>query len=191
MDVCGVKAEIVKELHPAAQAAGIRYVGTHPMAGSEFSGFAHASAHLFDRASFIVTPIDETHPQALETVVSLATSMGFARIVTSTPQEHDRIIAFTSQLAHVVSSAYIKSSTLPKQSGFSAGSFQDLTRVAKLNEDMWTSLFFFNRQPLLEELSELIGHLEEFKTALQNEDREGMRSLLRDGRIRKEQSSRS
>ena len=115
--------------------------------------------------------------------------MGFAKCVVSTPEEHDRIIAFTSQLAHVVSSAYIKSPSLLKQAGFSAGSFKDLTRVAKLNEDMWTTLFMMNKQPLLNEINHIIKSLEDYRDAIENDDSAQLHDLLKEGRELKEISN--
>lgn len=188
MDVCGIKTEIVAAADGLLREQGVRFVGTHPMAGREFSGYAYAQDTLFDHASFIITPSEQTGQEELETVVSLAEAMRFERVVVATPEEHDRIIAFTSQLAHVVSNAYIKSPTAQYQMGFSAGSFLDLTRVAKLNEDMWTDLFMMNGEPLLYELDTIIGHLEEYRDALRAGDHEKLRQLLKQGRILKEKS---
>lgn len=187
-DICGVKQAIVDALEPLFLPTGVRYVGTHPMAGREFSGFAYADDRIFQGASFILTPTAKTCPLALHTLHDLAESLGFGRIVTSTPADHDKSIAFTSQLAHVVSNAYIKSPTLWNESGFSAGSFQDLTRVAKLNEEMWSTLFLLNRPALLFELDTIIGHLQEYRAALADGDKDTLRELLKDGRIRKEMS---
>lgn len=191
MDVCGIKTAIVAPAEEALREYGVRFVGTHPMAGREFSGYAYAQDTLFDHASFIITPSEHTDREALELVVSLAEGMRFERVVISSAQEHDRIIAFTSQLAHVVSNAYIKSPTAQDQMGFSAGSFLDLTRVAKLNEDMWTDLFMMNREPLLFELDTIITHLSEYRDSLRAEDSERLHRLLRDGRILKEKSLES
>ena len=171
--------------------AGVRFVGCHPMAGREFSGFDHSLDNLFDKASFIMTPTDQTPMSAVREVSDLAYEIGFAKCVISTPEEHDRIIAFTSQLAHIVSSAYVKSPSLMKQAGFSAGSFRDLTRVAKLNEDMWTSLFLLNREPLIDEISHIISCLEDYRDALSSQDAERLKALLREGRILKEKSNAS
>ena len=156
MDVCGVKGAVVSAAAGPLKEAGVRFVGCHPMAGREFSGFDYAKDDLFDGASFILTPTRETDPAAVETLRALALDLGFGKAVVSTPEDHDRIIAATSQLAHVASNAYIKSPTLRHQAGFSAGSYLDLTRVAKLSEDMWTSLFLLNRDALLYEVDTLI-----------------------------------
>ncbi len=188
MDVCGIKTAVVDAVAASLQERGVRFVGTHPMAGREFSGYDYALSDLFEHASFIITPTDATDQEALETVVSLAEGMRFERVVVSSPENHDRIIAFTSQLAHVVSNAYIKSPSAQDQMGFSAGSFLDLTRVAKLNENMWTDLFLMNKEPLLYELDTIIAHLCEYRDAMRADDSEALRALLRDGRIRKEKS---
>ena len=153
------------------------------MAGREFSGYAYSLSDLYKNASFIMTPED-----AVSTLEKLVLDLGFGKVVKTTPREHDEIIAYTSQLAHIVSSAYIKSPTLQKEVGFSAGSFKDLTRVAKLNEDMWTSLFIKNKEPLIFEIKEITERLSEYLNALENEDSALMRELLKNGRILKEKS---
>lgn len=188
MDICGVKESIVGHAEDILGEKGARYVGAHPMAGREFSGFAYSSANLFDGASFLLTPTSRTDPQAVDVARALAESIGFGRVILTTPADHDKNIAFTSQLAHVVSNAYIKSPTLLHERGFSAGSFQDLTRVAKLNENMWSDLFLRNRGNLLFEIDTLMAHLAEYRTALAEEDRAALEALLRTGRERKERS---
>lgn len=188
MDTCGVKESILDGIGSCLEEHGVPFVGCHPMAGREFSGFDYALDNLFDQASFILTPVESTPPHAVELVEQFARELHFPHIVRSTPTEHDRVIAFTSQLAHVVSNAYVKSPVLGYQCGFSAGSFLDLTRVAKLNEAMWTDLFLFNRTSLLAELDNLIFHLEEYRGALEQNDHDRLLRLLRDGRILKEES---
>lgn len=185
-DVCGVKAAVVHAAAGPLREAGVRFVGCHPMAGREFSGFDYAREDLFDGASFILTPVEDTDPSAVAELAALARSIGFGRTVTASPEEHDRIIAATSQLAHVVSNAYMKSPTLREEAGFSAGSYLDLTRVAKLSEEMWTSLFLLNKEPLLYELDTIIGHLARYRDALAAEDADLLRALLRKGRELKE-----
>lgn len=187
MDVCGVKGAVVSAAAGPLKEAGVRFVGCHPMAGREFSGFDYAKDDLFDGASFILTPTRETDPAAVETLRALALDLGFGKAVVSTPEEHDRIIAATSQLAHVASNAYIKSPTLRHQAGFSAGSYLDLTRVAKLSEDMWTSLFLLNRDALLYEVDTLIGSLAQYRDALSAGDAPRLKALLREGRELKEE----
>ncbi len=186
IDVCGVKREIVDKVEAPLREQGVEFVGCHPMAGREFSGFEYSVDNLFERASFIMTPTDFTSMRAVREISTLAYDMGFARVVMSTPQEHDRIIAFTSQLAHIVSSAYVKSPNLMRQSGFSAGSFMDLTRVAKLNEDMWTELFLMNGEDLTFEIDQIIKHLTEYRNCIEQSDAKTLNTLLREGRELKE-----
>ena len=185
-DVCGVKAAVVEAVSGPLAEAGVRFVGCHPMAGREFSGFDYAKEDLFDGASFILTPVAETDPAAVEALSAFARSIGFGQTVTASPEEHDAVIAATSQLAHVVSNAYIKSPTLRREAGFSAGSYLDLTRVAKLNEEMWTSLFLLNKAPLLYELDTILTHLAQYRDALAAGDANSLRALLREGRELKE-----
>lgn len=185
-DVCGVKTRIVNEMSLMCRSHNLRYVGTHPMAGREFGGYDHSVENLYDNRSFIITPVDDTDTDALETVKSLAVSAGFGKIVTASPAEHDKTIAYTSQLAHIVSSAYVKSPSIENEAGFTAGSFQDMTRIATVNEHMWTDLFMQNREPLLAELDTLINNLGKYKEALKNSDANTMTELLREGRLIKE-----
>lgn len=189
IDSCGIKQAIVDGCENVLKECGVNFIGCHPMAGREFSGFDYAVDNLFDKASFIITKTENTDEMSLETIKKLAIEIGFRKVVVSNPQEHDRVIAFTSQLAHIVSSAYVKSPSLFNQSGFSAGSFKDLTRVAKLNEDMWTSLFLLNKEPLVDEISHIINRLSEYKVALENDDAKTLHALLKDGRILKEKSN--
>lgn len=185
-DMCGIKANIVARMSDAAIQAGIRYVGAHPMAGREFGGYDYAIGNLYENASFIVTPVDDTDTDALNTVTELAKEVGFTKIIRTSPAQHDKTIAYTSQLAHIVSSAYVKSPSIKNESGFTAGSFQDMTRIATLNENMWTELFMQNRQPLLEELTTLISHLSQYRDALLSSDSITLKELLRQGRLIKE-----
>ena len=161
VDLCGVKRAVVRELAPVAEQYGFAYIGGHPMADKR------------------------TDMQLLETLKAFFLDIGFASLTFSDPEEHDRIIAFTSQLAHIVSSAYVKSPEAQKRRGFSAGSFQDMTRVARLDEDMWTELFLDDADYLTDELDILIGHLQEYADALKSKDAERLRALLRDGREKK------
>lgn len=155
------------------------------MAGREVSGFVNSRADLFDGASMILTPDSRSSPTMLETLKNFFLDIGFGHITYTTPEEHDRIIALTSQLAHIVSNAYVKSPEAQKRRGFSAGSFKDLTRVARLDEDMWTELFLANTDNLIYQLEFLIKSLGEYLDALRAGDAERLRGLLRDGRLMK------
>lgn len=188
IDAGGVKESIVSAVNDVLRERGVTFIGAHPMAGREFSGFAYSLPDLYKGASLILTPVGDVPEEAKKTVEQLARDLKFGRIVYTTPQEHDKTIAFTSQLAHVVSSAYIKSPTVKNESGFSAGSFKDLTRVAKLNEDMWTELFMMNKPALLFEIDNIIQELQNYRNALTEGDAQTMHDLLRDGRELKEWS---
>ncbi len=188
IDTCGIKKAIVDSVTPVLKKRNVTFIGCHPMAGREFSGFEYSLDDLFDNASFIITPSPDVSQAQLNLLEDLAYSMHFKKVVFATPEEHDQIIAFTSQLAHVVSNAYIKSPTHQKQLGFSAGSFQDLTRVAKLNEVMWTPLFMMNKDPLCFEIDYIIDRLKEYRDAMQSGDSERLKELLREGRILKEET---
>ena len=185
VDLCGVKRAVVEALAPIAEAHGFAYIGGHPMAGKERGGFTAASDDLYVGASMILTPDKRTDMMLLETLKAFFLDIGFAGLTFSTPEEHDRIIAFTSQLAHITSSAYVKSPEAQKRRGFSAGSFQDMTRVARLDEDMWTELFLDDADYLTGELEVLIRHLTEYLDALKAGDADALRALLREGREKK------
>lgn len=185
VDLCGVKRTVVKAITPIAAERGFAYIGGHPMAGRERGGFTAATDDLYVGASMILTPDERTDMQLLETLKAFFLDLGFAGLTFSTPEEHDRIIAFTSQLAHITSSAYVKSPEAQKRRGFSAGSFQDMTRVARLDEDMWTELFLDDADYLTGELEVLVGHLTEYLDALKARDADTLRALLRDGREKK------
>lgn len=189
IDTCGVKKAIVYSCTPVLEEKGVLFVGTHPMAGREFSGFDYSTDCLFDNASFIITPTENTPQIAVDLLSTLAGSIGFGKVVASTPEKHDQVIAYTSQLAHIVSNAYVKSPSVLDFNGFSAGSFMDLTRVARLNEHMWTSLFMCNRKALLNELNQIIGSISEYRDAIEKGDYDMLCGLLRDGRILKEKCS--
>lgn len=189
IDCCGVKQSIVSAVELPLDEVGVRFLGCHPMAGREFSGFTYSLDNLFEKASFIMTPTDNTKMSAVKEISAFAYKIGFAKCVVSSPAEHDEIIAFTSQLAHVVSSAYIKSPTLDKKSGFSAGSFKDLTRVAKLNADMWTTLFLMNSGALAAEIDQIIKELTAYRDSIAGGDRERLHELLTEGTRLKEKSN--
>lgn len=188
IDVSGVKGYVVKNCTPVLDEHGVIFIGTHPMAGTENSGFDYATATLFQKASYILTPTESTPQIAIDLVSTLGACMGFGQVVIATPEQHDANIAYTSQLAHVVSNAYVKSPALFRADGFSAGSFLDLTRVAKLNEEMWSSLFLCNKEALLNELNIIIDSLGEYRDAMVNDDIDTLREILKTGRERKEKS---
>ncbi len=186
-DICGVKEPIVSEVDQMYHDNGVHYVGSHPMAGKEIAGFASSDADMYKNASYIITTTKLTDEGAVKTLSSLARAIGFSRVQITDPHRHDVIISYTSQLAHVVSSAYIKSPTSGMTLGFTAGSFQDMTRVAKLDPDMWTALFQMNQGPLVEEMDTLIHNLTVFRNALASGDTKKMRYLLDQGRMLREE----
>ena len=157
------------------------------MAGTQYSGIKHAKATLFKNAPMVLVPPVYDDMAFLDRITKLLAPAGFGKFSVTTAEKHDKMIAFTSQLAHVVSNAYIKSPTAREHRGFSAGSYKDLTRVAWLNENMWTELFLENREPLLFEIDCLVNSLKEYRDALANEDGVTLRRLLRDGRVAKEE----
>lgn len=186
IDCGGVKQEICRQIAPLAKEHGWYFIGGHPMAGREFSGFKYAKDDLFDNASMILTPMGDEAPELLQQARDFFMDLGFRRVQFTTPQIHDEMIAYTSQLAHVVSSAYVKTPLAGRHKGFSAGSFADMTRVARLNETMWTELFFDNREALLPEVEGLVQRLTAYRDALRDNDRDRMMQLLREGREIKE-----
>ena len=188
MDFCGVKGEICRVGFEAAARYGFTFVGGHPMAGLQYSGFKHARATLFNGASMIIVPPVYDDMALLEKVKELLAPLEFKQLVVTTAENHDAMIAYTSQLCHVVSNAFVKSPAAQKHHGYSAGSFRDLTRVARLNENMWTELFLDNKKPLLGELDRIINSLQQYREAIENDDAQTLCSLLREGRIAKEQS---
>ena len=185
VDLCGVKRVVVDALAPIAEEHGFSYIGGNPMAGKERGGFTSSTEDLYVGASMILTPDKRTDMQLLELLKSFFLDIGFASLTFSTPEEHDRIIAYTSQLAHIVSSAYVKSPEAQRRRGFSAGSFRDMTRVARLDEDMWTELFLDDADYLTGELKVLIGHLTEYLDVLEARDAQKLHDLLKDGREKK------
>lgn len=182
VDLCGVKRVICDKFGALAEQYGFTFLGGHPMAGKEHSGFKASTAYLFSGASMILTPRGDEDPALLDRLHKFFLSLGFGVITYTTPAEHDRIIAYTSQLCHVTSSAFVKSPTAQTHMGFSAGSFRDMTRVALLDEDMWTQLLLADADYLTAELDTLIGHLREYREALSDRDQDGLRALLKEGR---------
>ncbi len=185
MDCCGNKRQVVSLMRELKKDyPGLEFIGAHPMAGREFSGVRHSTATLYDRASMIIVPI-ENSLRTLSMIKEFALSIGFGSVVVTTAEKHDEIISYTSQLAHVVSSAYIKSPTAQQYLGFSAGSFRDMTRVARLSPEMWSQLMMENRENLLREIEEMKKNLSDYATALENADMDELKKLLADGNEKK------
>ena len=184
-DVCGIKGEICPALTDICDRNGLRFVGSHPMAGKEQFTYEASQADLFKGASYIIVPCNGGD-EAVETIKELALSIGFGMIRMTTPTEHDRMIAFTSQLPHVLACAYVQSPCCPNHVGFSAGSYKDVSRVASINENLWTDLFLNNKEPLSLELQILIDNLTEFNNAIKNNEPDKLRKMLKDARLVKQ-----
>ncbi len=186
MDMCGVKEVVCNSIQEIIKGYEITFIGGHPMAGREFSGFAVSDKDLFQHASMILTPFQDTKKSVLNTVSQFLLTLGFERVIDTTPQFHDKMIAYTSQLPHVIANSYVKNPNCCYQLGFTGGSFEDMSRVAKLNEQMWTELFLENRENLIQEITILIENLCNIKNALEQSDVDKLRSLLAEGRVIKE-----
>lgn len=187
IDLCGTKKEVCKVGFELAQTYGFTFIGGHPMAGKHFSGFKYASAELFKNAPMVIVPPIYDDIELLDTVKHILAPCGFGSISVTTAEKHDEIIAFTSQLAHIVSNAYVKSPTAKNHKGFSAGSYKDLTRVAWLNEQMWSELFLENKSNILFELDTIIDSLNQYRHAIASDDKDSLRTLLKNGRLAKEE----
>lgn len=185
-DCGGVKEKVCQELTPIAKKNRFTFIGMHPMAGLEKFGYDNSWGDLFLGASLILTPYDDTDNEAVNRLAEIVLKAGFASVKISDPKEHDQVIAYTSQLAHVVSGAYIRSKTAERHVGFSAGSFRDMTRVAHLNEYMWTELFMDNRENLAKETDDLIERLKEYSDCLKSGDKEKLFEILKVGREQKD-----
>lgn len=190
IDLCGTKRGICETCFGIAREYGFSFVGGHPMAGTQYSGFENSKDGLFKGAPMVIVPSDQSNEALLTRVRELLLPVGFGSITVATAEKHDRIIAFTSQLAHVVSNAYVKSPNAQVHKGFSAGSYRDLSRVAWLNEQMWTELFMENSDYLTEEIDGIIEALTAYRDAMATGDAARLKALLRDGREAKERVDR-
>lgn len=179
-DACGVKRYICDKVSRSLRDKDILFVGSHPMAGKEVSGFENSDAALFDGASYIITVEEHTDQHAVSVLSRIAVEMGFGNVTKSTPEDHDRMIAYTSQLAHVVSNSYVKSS-FAQAKGYSAGSFEDLTRVARMNETLWSELFLENGDFLCDDIDVLIASMNRIKDAVKQKNGRLLRSILKEG----------
>ena len=184
-DSCGIKTKICRELEK--ENFDFYFVGAHPMAGREVSGYDNSLDDLFDNASFICTPCDNIPRYISDALVGLAQEMGFARTVVTTPEHHDEMIAFTSQIAHVLACSYVLSPLAPYHAGYSAGSYRDVSRVARINANMWTELFIDNKEPLVREIDDLVSNLMKFKYCIVNEDANEICELMKKGNKIKEE----
>ena len=187
IDCCGIKTAICKRCFPLAEEWGFTFIGGHPMAGSHNSGFKYSRSNLFQGAPMVLVPPRYDDPELLQWAVDALEPCKFGSFSVTTAEEHDKMIAFTSQMPHILSNAFIKSPTALNHKGFSAGSYKDLTRVAWLNPQMWAELFMSNKGNVLFELDSYIKSLEAYKKALIRDDEETLIALLDEGRKRKEE----
>lgn len=187
IDCCGVKEDVCALCFPLAEQYGFTFVGGHPMAGSHHSGFKYSRSNLFQGAPMVLVPPRFDDIELLDRVKEALSPCRFGSFSVTTAAEHDKIIAFTSQMPHIVSNAYIKSPTAQNHKGFSAGSYKDLTRVAWLNPQMWAELFLENRENVLQELDFYINSLQAYRDAVAASDMDRLIALLDEGRRRKEE----
>lgn len=188
IDCAGVKRSVCDKCFNIAEKHNFIFVGGHPMAGTQYSGFENSKDTMFYNAPFVLTPRENEDILILANAREIIMQLGFGRVSVMTPQKHDKLIAFTSQLAHVVSNAFVKSPSAIERKGISAGSYKDLTRVAYLNENMWTELFLDNKDNLIYELDNIINELKKYSDAMKNDDPETLRQLLKEGREAKERA---
>lgn len=187
IDCCGTKKEVCRRCFPLAEQYGFTFIGGHPMAGSQFSGFKYSRADLFEGAPMVLVPPVYDDMQLLYRAKEALKPCHFGFFSVTTAEEHDKMIAFTSQMPHILSNAFIKSPTALKHKGFSAGSYKDLTRVAWLNPQMWAELFLENSDNVLFELDHYIDSLKAYRDAIAKNDMGTLVALLEEGKKRKEE----
>lgn len=187
IDCCGIKREVCERCFPLAEAYGFTFVGGHPMAGSQFSGFKYSRAGLFKGAPMVLVPPVFDDMQLLDRVKEALKPCQFGFFSVTTAEDHDKMIAFTSQMPHILSNAFIKSPTALNHKGFSAGSYKDLTRVAWLNPHMWAELFMENKDNVLYELDFYIESLKAYRNAIHEDNMDALVVLLEEGKKRKEE----
>ena len=184
-DTCGIKKYVCDNIKPVAEQNGFVFIGGHPMAGKEVGGLENSEAELFKKASYIFTPLDSDE-NGLQTLCELADAMHFARTVITTPDEHDSMIAYTSQIPHVLACSYVLDERSRKHEGYSAGSFRDVSRVATINETLWTQLFLNNREQLTAVLDNLTGNIKKIRDDIANGDDKALKEILKQAREIKE-----
>ena len=182
IDCAGVKRSVGDACFRIAEENNFSFVGGHPMAGTQFSGFENSKDTMFYNAPFVLTPKENEDILTLANAREVIMALGFGRVSVMTAKKHDKLIAFTSQLAHIVSNAYVKSPSALERKGISAGSYKDLTRVAYLNENMWTELFLENKDNLIFELDYIISELQKYSDAMKNNDFDTLCQLLKEGK---------
>lgn len=187
LDACGTKRKVCNLCFPIAKEYGFTFIGGHPMAGTKYSGYKYALTDMYQGAPMVLVPEDFSDIEMLDRVKSLLAPVGFGSISVTTAEDHDKMIAFTSQMAHVVSSSFIKSPTATAHNGFSAGSYKDMTRVAWLNPNLWSELLLENSDCIVNEIDTFISNLSQYREAINAGDKETLTRLLEEGRRRKEE----
>lgn len=190
IDCCGIKKKITDAVDELSDNIHWNFIGGHPMAGKEVSGYANSEASLWKNAYFIMTPCKASTESALTAAQAYIKKLGFIGITVTTPEQHDRVIAYTSQLPHVLACAYIFNPISREHCGFSAGSYKDVSRVALINEELWTELFLDNSNALCNEIDCLIRDLDSLKNLIENKQREDLKAKLRTGRLIKTETDR-
>ena len=187
IDCSGTKEKICQTLFPIAKEHGFLFVGGHPMAGTHQSGFKFSRCDMFDEAPMVIVPPNFEDIRLFEYLKEILKPLGFSNVSFTTGEKHDEVIAFSSQMPHIISNAFIKSKMARNHLGFSAGSYKDLTRVAWLNPSMWSELFLDNKENLIKELDTFISEISKYKKAIEDENESELINLLEEGRQAKKE----
>ena len=185
-DICGVKQDIVAFAEENSKKYNVNFVGGHPMAGRAVNGFENSVDSLFASRSYILTKTQNTKPEAIEALSEMAYDLGCSDVTITTPKKHDKLIAFTSQLPHILAGTYVKSPASDEHKGFSAGSYHDVSRVASVDENLWSELFLLNKENLLSEIDIFLKNLTAYRDAISNDDQKGVLEIIKEGRLLKE-----
>lgn len=185
-DVCGLKGKMTEEMTEYCERFGIHYIGTHPMAGKEKNGYNYSDADMFKNCNFILSPTEKTDSDSLEIIKKLALDMGAGNIVYSTPEEHDRMIAYTSHIPHIIAGSYVSNELVEKANNFGGGSFRDVSRVATMDAGMWAELFLNNKDAVLEQIKIFKKNIEEYENAIETENRIALEVIIGKSRLSKE-----
>lgn len=183
-DVSGVKSSVVEKIQSILR-DDVEFIAAHPMAGRESSGVEFSSPEVFRGANFIVTPTEKNTKEAIECAKELGRILGFARISELSCCEHDKMIAFLSQLTHVIAVSLMNANTAPNLEKYTGDSFRDLTRIAKINEEMWCELFLLNKESLLSEIDSFTRELSAFREAIERGDAELLKNKMKNSTKRR------
>ena len=183
-DVTGVKGSVVYKIQDMLR-SDVEFIAAHPMAGLEVSGVENSTDKMFAGANYIVTPTAKNTPEAIQTCMELGRLLGFSNVTTLSPEEHDEMIGFLSQLTHCIAITLMTCNDKENMEKFTGDSFRDLTRIARINDLMWSELFVANKEALLEQMNLFIDKFGELKAMLESEDVDGMRKMMRDSTERR------